>query len=418
MRSLIIDGMDTFADWGLVLSSKELNPPAPKFYTVDIPGGNGQINLTQALSGDTAYENRQQEFVFTMYYQGVSFEALKTVVSNFLHGREFDYKLSWDPEYTYHGWFSVDKYGTDGALNQITITVDADPYKFKKNVTQAYNTSKGITLYPISGRKTVQPRLEFTTDSVVIFGNKRYEMPKGTYKLEDLWFTQGQNELFIASAGLESLMTHREMSEHTYGEIASSKPIYMWYEGTRKHYVKTIKLTPNGEEITGVITFTATDSEGSTFTASVDIGTFSMRTFEGVSDTLEIEDGTARFIRRIFDETDPETGTTATEVSVVPTVFTFEFPGLFSNAGEIVSVTSDSTGVVEFSTDSINVEKVYYYVVNGDYAEGGTYAMTHAEMAKYRNSQLGKIIIGENTTSYEDEDENEMVYLDYEWSDL
>ena len=107
---LIVDGVDLTEKYQMILlDGYTLEPPEPKTYTVDIPGGDGVIDLTETLNGDTVYNNRKQKFTF--YVIGTStFERVKTEVSNFLHGKAFDYKITMDPDYIYHGRFKVSSY--------------------------------------------------------------------------------------------------------------------------------------------------------------------------------------------------------------------------------------------------------------------------------------------------------------------
>ena len=84
---LIVNGVDLSVRFQIALiDGYELNPPEPKTYTVDIPGGNGVIDLTEALTGDVAYNNRSQKFTFICINPN-DFEKVKTKISNFLHGR-------------------------------------------------------------------------------------------------------------------------------------------------------------------------------------------------------------------------------------------------------------------------------------------------------------------------------------------
>lgn len=428
---LIVNDIDLTETYGLILmDGYTLEPPEPKTYTVDIPGGNGVIDLTDALSGDTVYSNRKQEFELCAIAVD-SFEELKTKISNLLHGRAFDYKITMDPEYTYHGRFTVSSYTHSvysiGTVGTIKLTVDADPYKHKKNITQVYNSLPGMIAYPISGRKKVQPKFEFSDDTIVIFDNVRNAIPKGTYTLEDVWFTEGQNEIFFMSGNAKSHTSHKELKQYTFSDIRTMKPIYMWYTGGTKYLVETITLKPNGSEISGVVTFTATDALGNTFSSSIDLGDFVMRTIGDTCDYLEIDGDTARFVRWISDDVtqsdDPnnigdeiitdETGKFRIDIS--PTVFAFDFAQLFSNDAEITGLSHDTTGKVTYTVGSMNTERTYIDATHGTYKEGGDHAMTHKEMSVYRNSQLRKI---DTETNNVYEVKEEAVYLDYEWSDL
>ena len=408
--SMTVGGVNTYSDLGLVMEVEELAPPSVKEYKVDVPGGNGCINLTKALTGETSYDNRSMEFKLTMESATEDFERVKTLVSNMWHGQEFDFQLSFDPDYTYHGWFSVDSYSRQMNLKQITVKVDAEPYKRKYNPVQTFNAVTGVIAYPISGRKTVQPKMEFSDDTIVIFDGVRYEMPEGTYTMNDVWFTEGGNEIFFMSANARSHITHKEMASNTFRKIRWRKPIHEWYRGILKHSVSTITLKPGSEAITGEITFTATDANGKTASSTLDIGDMALNVSGDIYDYIEINDNTARLIRWLEDD-----GSGVLVASVTPTVFTFEFVQLFSNDAAITALSHNTTGTVTYTTESINTERVFIDATNADYAEGGTKPMTHADMSNYRISQLFKI---DTETNEVYEEASETVYLEYEWSDL
>ena len=55
-----------FYDWNIVLTKAEIPLPTPKTYTVDIKGADGVLDLTEALTGDVQYNNRQIKLTFEM----------------------------------------------------------------------------------------------------------------------------------------------------------------------------------------------------------------------------------------------------------------------------------------------------------------------------------------------------------------
>ena len=198
---LIVNGVDLSIRFQMVLlDGYTLEPPEPKTYTVDIPGGNGVIDLTEALTGDVAYKNRKQEFTFAVI-DVKNFEKVKTEVSNFLHGRAFDYTMTMDPGYTYHGRFSVDSYSheayANGLLGQFKITVDANPYKLKEHCAYKLNATGGYLFRLESGRRKVHPILECEQPCFLTFNGEQYTIPAGTYRLNDILFQDGWNEFYI-----------------------------------------------------------------------------------------------------------------------------------------------------------------------------------------------------------------------------
>lgn len=198
---LIVNGVDLSENFRLILiDGYVLSPPEPKFHTVDIPGGNGVINLTEALSGDVVYGTRSQDFTFKLIYPN-DFETIKTKLSNFLHGREFDYVMTMDPGYTYHGVFSVTSYSHEafqnGILGDIQVHIDANPYKLKNTQTYRLNAPGGRMYYLPSGRMPVRPVIETYQPTKVIWNGKVIQLGIGTFRLNDVLFKEGVNELYL-----------------------------------------------------------------------------------------------------------------------------------------------------------------------------------------------------------------------------
>lgn len=237
---LIVGGVDLTERFRLILvDGYELEPPSPKTYTVDIPGGDGVIDLTDTLTGNVAYNNRTQKFSFAlMNMKGVNnvsiqeFERQKTEIMNFLHGKAFDYQMTMDPDYTYHGRFTVSSHAqsmySNGRLGAIEITIDAEPYKLKRNCTYKLNATGGKLFRLESGRKPVHPTLECAEPCQVTWDGNQFVVPAGTYRLNDVTFQDGWNEIYINSHQFWNI-TWGEVDEGgthemTWGEASS----YRW----------------------------------------------------------------------------------------------------------------------------------------------------------------------------------------------
>ena len=159
-----------------------------------------------------------------------SFERVKTDVSNFLHGKEFDYQITMDPGYTYHGRFTVNEYSHalyayPGLVGTFTISVDAEPYKLKGHMTYRLNATGGKMFRLESGRKPVHPVVECTQPCKVRWDNVLTQVPAGTYRLNDVLFTQGYNEIYINSWTFYNI---------TWGELGEGAAHQMtWDEASR-----------------------------------------------------------------------------------------------------------------------------------------------------------------------------------------
>lgn len=231
---LIVNGVDLTEKYGIILADGyTLAPPSPKTYTVNIPGGNGRIDLTESLLGDTAYENRKQEFTFYVI-NTENFETVKTAVSNFLHGKAYDYQITMDPGYTYHGRFSVTSYShkaySDGIVGTIKMEIDANPFKYAKNRIYKVNAVGGITAYFDSGRKRVRPVIETDNSLKVIYNGKLLTLPQGSWSINDLTFVNGVNSVYFNSYDIRNLKwSDLKTNNITWGDF-KKKRLYEWYK--------------------------------------------------------------------------------------------------------------------------------------------------------------------------------------------
>lgn len=230
---LIVNGVDLTQKFQMILADGyTLTPPSIKTYTVDIPGGHGKLDLTEALFGDVAYNNRKQEFIF--YLINVKdFEKAKTDISTMLHGKYFEYKMTMDPEYTYKGRFTIDSYShtafASGNLGEIKISIDADPFKYKKDRVFVISAIGGETYSFESGRKRVLPSIETDGLLKVIYNGKLFTLPKGTWKLNELVFKSGQNEVYFNSFDIHNLTWGQLRDTTNWGQFKEKK-LYEWYK--------------------------------------------------------------------------------------------------------------------------------------------------------------------------------------------
>lgn len=231
---LIVNGVDLTTEFKMVLvDGYTLKPPSPKTYLVDIPGGNGKLDLTESLLGDTAFNNRTQEFIFYVINEN-DFEAVKTKVSNFLHGRAYDYKLTMDQDYTYHGRFTVSEYSHKkyaiGKVGCIKISIESEPFKHKDTQVYRANAVGGSTYLLESGRERVRPMIETDNLLKVIYDGKLVRLPQGTWTINDLLFKNGMNEVYLNSFDIRNLTWGDLVTNNTtWGEFKKKK-LYEWYK--------------------------------------------------------------------------------------------------------------------------------------------------------------------------------------------
>lgn len=137
-HSVTFGNKNTWDDWHLVPKTRPVvNPPEPKIKQIDIPGGDGVLDLTNALSGYTYFKNRTGSMEFIVVnelYQPVDtheeWYAIYSNIMNYLHGKKMRMILDDDKGWFYEGRFKVNSWKSDAHYSSITIDYDVGPYKW------------------------------------------------------------------------------------------------------------------------------------------------------------------------------------------------------------------------------------------------------------------------------------------------
>lgn len=133
-HSVTFGDKNSWTDWHLVPSSRPVfAPPKLKTNYVDIPGMNGSLDLSEAVSGRPVYDNRQGSldfYVDVQYKDKSSWIELYSKIMDYLHGRRLEAYLDDEPYYRYVGRFEVDSWKS-GDGEAITINYDVYPYKME-----------------------------------------------------------------------------------------------------------------------------------------------------------------------------------------------------------------------------------------------------------------------------------------------
>ena len=241
---------DLFVHYELVLlDGYTLSPPAPKRYTVDVPGGNGIIDLTDVLLDDTAYSNRKQKFKMALvnnidsenedrHIQTLDeIEALKTKISNVIHGKKFRYKLSFDPEYWYVGRFEISTYSyeqfIEGKVLAFEVSVESDPFKYKDKQVVKFNGAGGYEALLPTGRYPTIPKITLRQNAYIIINDiVKKNVKAGVVEDEDFIFRykENGNPVYI-NTGEMLFLTWGDLADRqvTWGEFKTKK-LYVWYK--------------------------------------------------------------------------------------------------------------------------------------------------------------------------------------------
>ena len=160
---------NTYKDFYLVPTALPvISPPSVKTKTIDIPGANGAIDLTESLTPFPVYKNRTGSLEFAVlndryeYYNRYknaphSVKSLHAIqndsawtilyadLTNKLHGRKCRLVLEDDPEWYYEGRIAINAWKTsnDGKWPIVTIDYDLSPYKLSVDTSITGATETG-----------------------------------------------------------------------------------------------------------------------------------------------------------------------------------------------------------------------------------------------------------------------------------
>lgn len=118
----------TTAEMNLVQQKVIVSPAKPQIQLVQVPGANGSVDLTDALTTDTKYSDRTITWTFAVL-PNVSWFDTMALVSNRINGKRCRITLDEDPDWYYEGRVEVTTHTTDKLLRQITVVATCQPFK-------------------------------------------------------------------------------------------------------------------------------------------------------------------------------------------------------------------------------------------------------------------------------------------------
>ena len=121
---------NTWDDWHLIPATRPLiKPPSPKINRIEIPGGDGSLDLTNILAGRPTYSDRSGSWSFYVENGFKEWSDLYSEIMAYLHGKDLQCSLEDDPFYYYEGRFAVNEWRSDPYNSMITINYVLGPYK-------------------------------------------------------------------------------------------------------------------------------------------------------------------------------------------------------------------------------------------------------------------------------------------------
>ncbi len=131
IQSITFGDKNTWDDWKILPVKRPVfAPPKQKTTYIDIPGGNGALDLSESLSGYPIFNNRTGSFQFRVMNGYKPWAERYSEIMEYLHGKAMNAVLADDPDWFYIGRFSVDGWDSGDTWSLITIGYNVEPYKW------------------------------------------------------------------------------------------------------------------------------------------------------------------------------------------------------------------------------------------------------------------------------------------------
>nr|DAJ13502.1 MAG TPA: distal tail protein [Siphoviridae sp. ctqtA1] len=217
----------TYDEWRLRLTKITIGLPEPKTVLIEIPGGDGVLDLSESLTGKMQYNTRKLEFEFDA--RDCKYADWLDLISNIagkIHGKRMRITLDTDPCYYYDGTIEISTSKSNEVSAKVVISANCQPYKMELSgsledwIWDTFSFETGIIRE--YGNIAVDGKLEF-----VICGNQKevvpifyveeanglkvefekttYDLKNGENKLLEIIIKAGENKLTFTGKGKVSI---------------------------------------------------------------------------------------------------------------------------------------------------------------------------------------------------------------------
>lgn len=219
MQTVTFGTKNSYDDFGLILTDKNIGFPEPKLEEVDVIGADGVIDLSEVLNDDIKYKTRKLQFTFTVLKGSKYWASTVADVANYLHGKKLRIQMDFDPAYYYTGRCKINSFKTSKRLCTITIDAECEPYRLDINgngekwLWDTFSFQNGfirVNVVTVNGslqvnlqnqRKIVSPTFTCSTAMTVTFDGVTYNLPKGKTQVLGIRLQYGTNYVTFKGNG-------------------------------------------------------------------------------------------------------------------------------------------------------------------------------------------------------------------------
>lgn len=212
-RYFVLGDFNTWYDWRLILTAKDVTPPEPKTNYIEIDGMDGTLDLTEALAGRVTYKDRKitASFWTSDGSRKERERRIRDIISH-LHGRKVKIIEPDDPAHYFYGRVKISGITNKLAYSEFSIEATCEPWRYTLeesvrrvevdgDIVEAVISNNGVkSLLPVI---TVEGSVSLVHKGVIT------ELTAGTYKVSDIRLERGSNVITVSGHGAATF-TYRE----------------------------------------------------------------------------------------------------------------------------------------------------------------------------------------------------------------
>jgi hypothetical protein len=205
-RFFILGNKNTWYDWRLYLTAKDIPDAERKANYVDIDGMHGTLDLSESLTGEVKYNDRTITASFwTDNGNRKDRDALLRSIVSQLHGKKIKIIEPDDPDHYFYGRVTIKSKKNILPYAELTLEAICEPWRYAINESsrRVEVKSKSVTDVVINnnGVKTLCPTITITGSVNVIYNGFKTSLTAGTYKFSDVKLYQGVNIIGVSGNG-------------------------------------------------------------------------------------------------------------------------------------------------------------------------------------------------------------------------
>ena len=193
----------TLRDWGAVITNNDVIAlPEANTVLLDVPGRSGRLDLSEVLTGDISYSNRELKLQLATQTNKDKWVDTCFHIFNKYHGRVVQVTFDEDPGHYYIGRASISEPERVATAGQLTLTIDAEPYRFEDDLYEV--TFTGATTI-VSGtvenlRMPVCPTVTVPVACQLFHDDRVYELEAGTQVVPGLVLHPFDNRVSVTGS--------------------------------------------------------------------------------------------------------------------------------------------------------------------------------------------------------------------------